>query len=61
MVERPDLDAVWNVFAALSYDWNPTAFAKVQVIFDYCRELEAENKRLKADLQVSADLPKAPL
>ena len=50
MGERPDLDAMWTMVA----NWTPSAPGineqrrwAFMVLLGYCRELEAENKRLQ--------------
>ncbi len=46
MAERPDLDTAHNIFITEASHWPEHIYRKVSAVFTYCRELEAENKRL---------------
>ena len=55
MTERPDLDAIEQrlkyASGTLTFDWS----VHVSNMLHYCRELEAENKRLREGLEFYAN------
>ncbi|MGI9490470.1 MAG: hypothetical protein ACR2RF_32175 [Geminicoccaceae bacterium] len=47
MAERPDLDAIEADMQIPTFYGSVRAMVKLQSLLTYCRELEAENKRLR--------------
>ncbi len=52
MGERPDLDAIGKNMDTPLFYGSPSAMLALQKLYHYCRELEAENKRLNDQITV---------